>query len=119
MRLKSSPNATNLRLIVDSQRPVQQPAPWAARFDNGFAQRWEARAATNSRIQQQLRDLAGRLGVGGLAAAEGANAVIRLATIPADAVTEPRVITGFQTLFTKIDTGSPTSSKAASNAAHW
>lgn len=104
VRLKSSPNTMNLRLIVDSQRLLSSRlAPFAARIDHGLAQRWEARAATYSRIQQQLRDVGGRLGEGGLAAAEGANAVTRLASIPADTIFEPRVLSGFQTLFTKID----------------
>jgi hypothetical protein len=50
-----------------------------------------------------LRDVGGRLGEGGLAAAEGANAVTRLAAIPPDTIIEPRVLSGFQTLFEKID----------------
>ena len=104
VRLKSSPNMTNLRLIVDSQRLLSSRlAPFAARIDNGLARRWEARSATYSRIQQQLREVGGRLGAGGLAAAEGANAVTRLESIPSDTIIEPRVLSGFQTLFTKID----------------
>jgi hypothetical protein len=104
VRLKSSPNATNLRLIVDSQRLLSDRlAPLAARIDDGLAQRCEARAATYSRIQRQLRDIGGRLGEGGLAAAEGANAVARLAAIPPGTIIEPRVLSGFQTLFDKID----------------
>lgn len=103
-RLKSSPNTTNPRLIVDSQRLVSSRlAPFEGRIDVGLAQRWEARAATYTKLQRELRDVGGRLGEGGLAAAEGANAVTRLGTIPADAIIEPRVLSGFQTLFATID----------------
>lgn len=104
VRLKSTPNMANLRLTVDSQRLLSSRlAPFAARIGSGVAQRWEARAATYSTIQRQLREVGGRLGEGGLAAAEGANAVTRLAALPPDTIVEPRVLAGFQTLFTKID----------------
>lgn len=105
VRLKSMPNMTNLRLTVDSQRLLSaRLAPFAARIDPGLAELWETRSATYSTIQRQLREVGGRLGAGGLAAAEGANAVTRLAALPAGTVVEPRVLSSFQTLFTKIDT---------------
>jgi hypothetical protein len=104
VRLKSMPNMTNLRLTVDSQRLLSSHlVPFAARIDDRLAKRWEARCTTYSVIQKQLRDVGGRLGEGGLAAAEGANAVTRLKATPSDTIVEPRVLSGFQTLFTRID----------------
>lgn len=100
----SVPTATNLRLIVDSQRLVSaRLAPLAARIDEGLAQRWTARAATYALLQQQLREIGGVLGVGGLAVAEGASAVARLRELAPDTVVEPRVLSGFQLLFNRLD----------------
>jgi hypothetical protein len=104
VRLRSFPNVVNLRLVVDSQRLLSaQLVPIAARVDDKLAQRWAARSETYTLIQQQLRDLGGRLGKGELAAAEGANAVSRLAVITPDTIVEPRVLSGFQMLFNKLD----------------
>ncbi|WP_148046757.1 hypothetical protein [Nocardioides pocheonensis] len=104
VRLKSFPNAVNLRLVVDSQRLLSSRlAPFAARVDQRLAQRWESRAATYSLIQQQLRDIGGQLGKGELAAAEGANAVSRLAALAHDTIIDPRALKGFEELFDKLD----------------
>jgi hypothetical protein len=104
IRMTSDPNATNLRLIVDSQRLVSTHlAPFAARIDTRLADRWTERAATYSLIQQQLREVGGQLGDGGLAVVEGANAVGRLRAIPPGTIVEPRVLSGFQLLFDRLD----------------
>lgn len=104
IRMKSVPNATNLRLIVDSQRLVSAHlAPFAARVDERLAQRWTERAETYSVIQQELREVGGVLGKGGLAVAEGSNAVARLRSIPSTTIVEPRVLSGFQLLFDRLD----------------
>ena len=98
VRLKSFPNPMNLRRIVDSQKLLSQHlTPYASRFDEQLAARWTGRSATYALIQQQLRDLGGRIGKGDVAAAEGANAVSRLRALPADATVEPRVLAGFET----------------------
>ncbi len=77
--MKSVANATNLRLVVDSQRLVSAHlAPYAARIDERLAERWAERAETYSVLQKELREIGGLLGKGGLAVAEGANAVARL-----------------------------------------
>jgi len=47
--------------------------------------------------------ISGRLGKGGCAAAEGANAVRRIKALPTDTVVEPRVLGGFHLLFDKPD----------------
>lgn len=104
VRLKSFPNPMNLRRIVDSQKLLSQHlAPYAARFDEHLAAHWTDRSATYALIQQQLRDLGGRIGKGDVAAAEGANAISRLRALPADTSVEPRVLAGFELLFNRLD----------------
>lgn len=104
IRMKSVPNATNLRLVVDSQRLVSAHlAPFAARIDERLAERWTERAETYSVIQQELREVGGLLGKGGLAVAEGSNAVARLRSVPSGTIVEPRVLSGFQLLFDRFD----------------
>lgn len=104
VRLKTFPNAMNLRLIVDSQRLLTTALiPYAQRIDPELAGRWRSRAATYSQIQQELRNIGGRLGNGAAATAEAANAVSRMKALPADTVIEPRMLGGFQTLFRRID----------------
>lgn len=105
IRMKTIPNATNLRMIVDSQRLLSvQLAPFAARIDENLATRWNERAKTYVQIQQELRAIGGLLGKGELAVAEAANAVARLKAVPEDTLVEPRVLSGFQLLFNRIDT---------------
>lgn len=105
VHLRSFPNATNLRLIVDSQRQISNSlAPLAERINADFAARWIARGTTYAVIQQQLRNVGGRLGHGGPAVAEAANATARLRAVKPHTIIEPRVLAGFQTLFDRIDT---------------
>jgi hypothetical protein len=104
VRMRAFPNAPNLRRVVDSQRLVSRHLiPFAERIDPRLADRWTARAETYRRLQQELRRIGGRLGNGGYAAAEGANAVSRLCALPADTIVEPRVRGGFQLLFDRLD----------------
>jgi hypothetical protein len=100
VRLKSFPNAMNLRLIVDSQRLLtSQLIPYAERVDPELAEQWRARTATYARILRELRNVGGRLGNGAGATAEAANAVSRTKALRSDTVIEPRMLGGFQTLF--------------------
>ena len=104
VRLKSFPNAMNLRLIVDSQRLLtRRLVPYAERVDPDLAVRWRTRTATYERIQRELRNVGGRMGNGGAATAEAANAVSRMKALPADTIIEPRMLGGFQTLFQRLD----------------
>lgn len=104
VRLEAIPSAMNLRLIVDSQRVLSdQLGPYAERIDPRLADQWQARAATYALLQQQLRNLGGRLGQGNAAAAEGANVHSRLKSVAPGTVVEPRVLAGFQTLFNRVD----------------
>jgi hypothetical protein len=104
VHLRSFPNAMNLRLLVDSQRQVSNSlAPMAERINGEYAARWVARGTTYALIQQQLRNIGGRLGHGGPAVAEAANATARVRALKPDTIIEPRVLAGFQTLFDRID----------------
>jgi len=104
VHLKSFPNATNLRLIVDSQRLLSDRlAVHAAAISSEVGDRWARRARTYTLIQQQLRNVGGNLGTGGASAAEGANATTRLRQLRQDTVIKPEEMTSFETLFTLID----------------
>jgi len=104
VRLKSFPTAMNLRLIVDSQQRLSgRLANLVERTDAPRAAAWRARAATYSLIKQHLRNVAGRIGKGGPAVAEAANATARLRALPPETIVEPRVAAGFQTIFDGID----------------
>jgi hypothetical protein len=101
----SLPSAINLRYVIDSQRLLSRHlVPFASRIDNRLAERWNTRADMYVELQQQFRSISGLLGTGGgAAAAEGANAVTRLRSLPADTIVEPRVIGGLQLLFERLD----------------
>lgn len=104
VRMKTVPSTTNLRMVIDSQRLLSvHLAPFAARIDEHLAARWAERAQTYVRIQQELRAIGGLLGKGELAVAEGANAVARLKALRKDTIIEPRVLSGFQLLFNRLD----------------
>jgi hypothetical protein len=103
-RLRSFPHLINLRVVVDSQRLLSHHLiPFAARAQPGLVKGWETRTTTYTRLQHELRDLAGLLGAGELAAADAATAVARMKKINPDTTVEPRVLGGFQVLFDRID----------------
>ncbi|WP_148575294.1 hypothetical protein [Nocardioides caldifontis] len=105
LRMRSFPSAINLRLVVDSQKLLSAGlARLAAPVDRRLADKWLTRATTYATLQRELRDVGGRLGTGGPAVLEGANAVSRLNALPADTSVDPRVLHGFDVLFTSLDT---------------
>lgn len=104
IRMKSFPSAMNLRLVVDSQRLLSAGlAPLAAKTDTNLEQAWLTRAQTYLDLQHQLRNIGGRVGTGGLAVTEAANAVSRLKIIRRDADLDPRALHAFTTLFARLD----------------
>lgn len=104
VHLQSFPSAINLRLIVDSQQRLSTGLTLIAeRTGAPQAGVWRARAASYSALRQHLRNVSGRIGHGGPAVAEAANATARLRALPPDTIVEPRVAAGFQTVFDGID----------------
>jgi len=104
VRMNASPSAMNLRLVVDSQRLLSADlAGLAATIDPDLAETWARRSETYRAIQHELRNVGGNIGRGGLAVAEGANAVSRLEKIlPGDEL-DPRVLHAFSQLFDRVD----------------
>jgi hypothetical protein len=104
VRLKSFPTAMNLRLIVDSQQQVSRRlAILGERTDAPRAETWRARAATYSVLKHQLRNVGGRIGKGGPAIAEAANATARLRALPPNTIVEPQVAAALQKIFDGLD----------------
>lgn len=101
----SLPSAINLRYVIDSQRLLScHLVPFAGRTDHRLADRWSTRADAYGELQRQFRSISGLVGTGGgAAAAEGAHAVARLRSLPADTIVEPRVLGGLQLLFDRVD----------------
>lgn len=103
-RMQVFPSAMNLRLVVDSQRLLSgMLAKRAQPVEPALQEKWLAREQTYTALQQELRDIAGRIGHGSLAVAEGANAVGRLKAIPASAEFDPRLLHGLDQLFNRLD----------------
>jgi hypothetical protein len=101
----SLPSTVNLRYVIDSQRLLSRRlVPFAARLDGRLGARWSTRADTYAELQRQFRSISGLLGTGGgAAAAEGASAVTRLRSLPADIIVEPRALGGLELLFERLD----------------
>src|SRR3954452_11865971 len=104
IRMRSFPSAMNLRLVVDSQRLVSgQLASLVKKVEPTLHEAWTVRERAYVDLQHELRNVGGRIGTGGLAAAEGANAVSRLRAIRIDDGVDPRTLHGFTTLFAALD----------------
>ncbi|QYJ04515.1 hypothetical protein KUV85_02220 [Nocardioides panacisoli] len=104
IRMQSFPNAMNLRLVIDSQRLLSSDlAKLAKGTDPELQQQWHTRERTYADLQRELRNVGGRLGKGGLAVAEGANAIGRLKEIRPDSDLDPRMLHAFTTLFHRLD----------------
>lgn len=104
IRMQTFPSAMNLRLVVDSQRLLSgMLAKLAQPVDQALQEKWLAREQTYTALQQDLRNVGGRSGHGGLAVAEGANAVSRLKAIPSSTELDPRVLRGLDQLFNRLD----------------
>lgn len=105
IRLRTFPSALNLRLVVDSQRLLSgMLARLAHRVEPDLHNKWLEREQTYTALQQELRNIGGRLGHGGLAVAEGANAVSRLKAIAPGTEPDLRVLHGLDQLFHRLDT---------------
>lgn len=104
IRLRTFPSALNLRLVVDSQRLLSgMLARLAQPVEPALHDTWLEREQTYIALQQELRNVAGRIGHGGLAAAEGANAVSRLKVMAPGTELDLRVLHGLDQLFHRLD----------------
>jgi hypothetical protein len=104
IRMQAFPSAINLRLVVDSQRLLSTGlAKLAEKVEPELQSTWLDRARVYLELQQHLRNIGGRIGTGGLAVAEGANAVSRLKAVRPDAGLDLGALHAFTTLFTKLD----------------
>lgn len=105
IRMRTFPNALNLRLVVDSQRLLSATvARLAQPIEPALHHRWAAREQTYAALQQELRNIEGIVGHGGLATAEGANALGRAKVIPAGTDLNSRALHGLDQLFNRLDT---------------
>ena len=104
IRMQAFPSAMNLRLVVHSQRLLSgMLAKLAQPVDPALQEKWLAREQTYTALQQELRNVAGRIGHGSLAVAEGTNAVSRLKAIPSSIEADLRVLHGLEPLVNQLD----------------
>jgi hypothetical protein len=104
IHLTKLPTARNLRLVLDSQRVLSHEASLRVRnFAPELADKWQARSETYTALVRESRDLGGHLGTGGLAAAEGANALGRLQRLPRTAVDVSKPLRHLDRLFARVD----------------
>ncbi|WP_141013694.1 hypothetical protein [Nocardioides sambongensis] len=102
--LKALPTATDLRLIVDSQRRVSSAlaalaVPVGQRLHDTFTQR----AGTYADLHRALRDIGGLLGHGSAAVAQAATLTARTKNLTGHETVEPRRLAAFHTLFARFD----------------
>ena len=110
VRLKSFPNAMNLRLIVDSQRLLS--AGWSPTPSGSIQSSLCGGAPGQRRTNASSASCGTWAGVWATAAPlrEAANAVSRMKSLVPGTIIEPRMLGGFQTLFQRLEPASPTSS---------
>jgi|GEM_PF-803405 len=104
LRMRTFPNVLNLRLVVDSQRLVSGSlAKLVQPVEPDLAMKWSAREQTYKTLQQELRNVAGNIGRGNLAVAEGSTTVSRATALKPDAELDPRALHGLDKLFDRLD----------------
>jgi hypothetical protein len=104
IHLTRFPHAHGLRLVIDSQRVLSHQL--GVRVSKDFpalSNRWAARAATYTRLAQQCRNLAGLLGDGRNASADGSILLSRLRKVPSSQPLAPDQAKSLVRLFNRID----------------
>jgi hypothetical protein len=105
VHLAQVPNALNLRRVLNSQRILSHEA--ARRASNVAApelvDRWLVREETYKRLSDEMRNVGGLVGNGGLAAAEAANAVGRLRHLKAGELIGAESLQDLEKLFARVD----------------
>jgi len=104
VRMRTFPNVLNLRLVVDSQRLLSGSLSKLVQpVKPDLAEKWSAREQTYTTLQQELRNVAGNIGRGNLAVAEGSTAVSRATALKPDVELDPRALHGLDKLFDRLD----------------
>ncbi|TYL51669.1 hypothetical protein FXB39_07740 [Nocardioides sp. BGMRC 2183] len=103
--LKALPTATDLRLIVDSQRRISTTlANLSEPVDQHLHAAFTQRAGTYTDLHRALRDIGGLLGHGSAAVAQAATLAARTKELTGNEIVEPRRLAAFHVLFTRVDT---------------
>jgi hypothetical protein len=104
VELNRFPTALNLKRVLDSQRELShQLSARTASAAPEFSARSAKRAATYAALQSEARNLGGHVGAGGVAAAEGANAISRLRKVSTRTHLSHRLLRDFDTLVDRVD----------------
>lgn len=97
------PDATSLRLVLDSQRLISAAAAvTTGEVDPELAHAWAARAETYRLLTQHTRDLGGQVGHGAPAAREALILATRLRILGRPTMASPEA-DGFAELFNQVD----------------
>ncbi len=104
VHLNAFPNALNFKRVVDSQRQLSELASWRFRADAPeLGREWADRSRLYAHIHHKARNIGGLVGSGGLAVAEGANAISRLSKLPADKAVSQRALRDLDRVFKAVD----------------
>jgi hypothetical protein len=104
IHLTQFPDARGLRLVIDSQRVLSNDLAHRAKDDlPGLAGHWARRAATYTGLAKECRNVAGLIGDGSRASAEGSILLSRLRKVPASERLTPEQAKAFERLFNRID----------------
>lgn len=104
IHLTQFPDARGLRLVIDSQRVLSNDLAHRVNDDlPGLAAQWARRAATYTELAKECRNIAGLIGDGRNAAAEGSILLSRMRKVPASEPLSPEQSKAFVRLFNRID----------------
>jgi hypothetical protein len=104
IHLTRFPDPRGLRLVIDSQRVLSHELGVRVREDfPTLSNRWAGRAATYTRLAQECRIVAGLVGDGRTASADGSILLSRLRKVPSSQPLAPEQATSLVRLFNRID----------------
>jgi hypothetical protein len=104
IHLTRFPDTRGLRLVIDSQRVLSHELGMRIRKDfPTISNRCAGRAATYTRLAQQCRNVAGLLGDGRNASADGSILLSRLRKVPSSQPLAPEQAKSIMRLFNRID----------------
>lgn len=104
IHLTQFPNSRGLRLVIDSQRVLSNHLAQRVRDDHpALASQWAGRTTTYTKLAKECRDVAGLIGDGRKASAEGSILLGRLHRVPVAEQLTSETAAAFARLFTRID----------------